>query len=413
MKLARSPDNERGIRRLHIAFVTPESPYGDESVCGVAAYLRALVPAIVDAGHSVTVIANAGEDKSFGVHDKIAVRHFRLPSLHWYLTKLPLVRNVAPLPLRQLEWSRAFYREAARVAANNPIDVIEATETGSLFLDRVAPLVIRLHGSELTFRRHSGAPLDLSVKWNDVLEQRACRRAAAITSPSQSQAEEISARRGWPRERIQIIPNPLSPEIVTAAQAFRRNGNADRIVLYTGRLAPVKGIDTLLAAAKLVHAHDPSIKVVLAGPWQMPKGPESYGLKLNEASADGVTWIGAQTQTQLIEWYKRASLFVMPSFFESFGISVVEALAFALPVVASRPAARAAGSSDRTVICEAGSSSQFAAAITRLISDSPLGASFRGTAHCAGFETVDAASVARQQLAVYEQVARGERIPKC
>ena len=134
---------------MHIAFVTPESPYGDESVCGVAAYLRAIVPAVADAGHDVTVIANAKEPKSFTAEDgRVAVRHFRLPSRHWYSAKLPLVKAYAPLPLRQLEWSRAFYRETARVAAQRKIDVIESTEAGSLFLSRVAPLVIRLHGSE-------------------------------------------------------------------------------------------------------------------------------------------------------------------------------------------------------------------------------------------------------------------------
>lgn len=398
---------------MHIAFVTPESPYGDESVCGVAAYLRALVPAIVDVGHTVTVIANSAESKAFTVDNgKTAVRHLRLPSLHWYSAKLPLVRNAAPLPLRQLEWSRAFHREAALVTANNRIDVIESTEVGSLFLHRVAPLVIRLHGSELTFRKHSGARLDVSVKWNEALEKRAGRRATAITSPGQSQAEEICARRGWPLERIRVIPNPLSPEIVKAAQAFQRNGNDERIVLYTGRLALVKGIDTLLASAKLVHAQDPAIKFVLAGPWQMPNRPESYGLKLNEVSADGVTWIGAQTSSELIEWYKRASLFIMPSFFESFGISVAEALAFELPVVASQPAAAAAATNDCAVVCEAGNSSQFAAAITQLFSDSTLRTRLQRNARRAGFATADATSVARQQIALYEEVVRGTRISK-
>jgi glycosyltransferase involved in cell wall biosynthesis len=379
----------------------------------VGAYLRALVPAIVDAGHAVTVIANSSEDKTFTVDNGMTtVRHFRLPSLHWYCARLPLVKNVAPLPLRQLEWSRAFHREAARVAATRRIDVIEATEVGSLFLHRVAPLVIRLHGSELTFRKHSGARLDASVKWNEALEKRAGRLAAAITSPGQSQAEEICARRGWPRERIRVIPNPLSAEIVKAAQCFQRNGNDERIVLYTGRLAPVKGIETLLASAKLVHAQHPSIKFVLAGPWQMPHRPENYGLKLNEVSADGVTWIGAQTQSELINWYKRASIFIMPSFFESFGISVAEALAFELPVVASQPAAAAAATNDCAVVCEAGNSSQFAMAITQLFTDSTLKTKLQGNARQAGFATADATSVARQQVALYEEVARGAHISK-
>jgi glycosyltransferase involved in cell wall biosynthesis len=321
---------------LHIAFVTPESPYGDAGVCGVAAYLRAIVPAIADAGHRVTVIANAKEARTFDAEKgRVAVRHFRLPALHWYSAKLPLVRSCAPLPLRQLEWSRAFYREAERVAAERKIDVIESTETGSLFLNRVAPLVIRLHGSEKTFRQHSQLPVNASVRWNDALEALACKRASAITSPSQSHANEMSRHRGWPDGKVQVIPNPISQELLNAATAFQRNGKDDRIVLYAGRLAPVKGIETLIEAAKLVRATDPSIKFVFAGPWQMPKTPQVFGLSFNDAKPNGLQWVGPQNQTELIDWYKRVSAVVIPSNYESFGLIAVEASAFGLPIVAT------------------------------------------------------------------------------
>jgi D-inositol-3-phosphate glycosyltransferase len=132
-----------------------------------------------------------------------------------------------------------------------------------------------------------------------------------------------------------VIPNPISGKLLKAALRFEKNGNAERIVLYTGRLAPVKGVETLLEAARLVHGKDRSVTFVLAGPWQMPNSPEAYGLQLNRKSDFGVQWIGSQTQDELISWYKRAALFVMPSYFESFGISAVEAIAFGLPVVAT------------------------------------------------------------------------------
>src|SRR5262249_12727209 len=151
------PRQEKSERReLHIAFVTTESPYGNAEVCGIAAYLRALIPEIAGAGHEVSVFANALEERSFFAAERISVHHFRLPSLHWQTAKVPLMRGLVPLPLRQVEWSRAFYHLVARIAAKKRIDVIESTETGSMFLSRIAPLVIRLHGSELTFRMHSG-----------------------------------------------------------------------------------------------------------------------------------------------------------------------------------------------------------------------------------------------------------------
>ena len=321
---------------MHIGFVATESPYGDRSSCGIAAYLRAMIPALLDAGHRVTLFANSKENRNFLAEDgQVPVYHFRMPSLHWYTAKVPGLQQIAPLPLRQLEWSMAFYRQVARVAGSTKFDVLESTETGALFLSRIAPLVIRLHGSEYAFRKHSGKLLDRSVRWNDSLEANSSRRAAAITTPSRFQANEIVNHRGWPADRIRVIPNPISAPMLKAALQFQRNGQSEQVVLYTGRLSPVKGIETLLAAAKLVHDQNPGVTFVLAGPWQMPQSPETYGLELNQKSVDGVRWVGPQDVDGLIDWYKRSSLFAMPSYYESFGISMVEAMAFGLPVVAS------------------------------------------------------------------------------
>ncbi|MDX6288669.1 MAG: glycogen synthase [Blastocatellia bacterium] len=321
---------------MHVGFVATESPYGDRSSCGIAAYLRAIIPALVDAGHRVTLFANSKENRNFRAEDgQVAVYHFQLPSVHWYAARVPGLRHLAPLPLRQLEWSMAFYRQVARVAVCTKFDVLESTETGALFLSRIAPLVIRLHGSEYAFRKHAGRSLDASVRWNDSLEANSSSRAFAITTPSQFQAQEITTRRGWPADRVRVIPNPISATILKAAMQFERNGGSEQIVLYTGRLAQVKGIETLLATAKIVHDRNPGITFVLAGPWQMPRSPETYGLELNKKSENGVRWVGPQDQLELIDLYKRAALFFMPSYYESFGISVVEAMAFGLPVVAS------------------------------------------------------------------------------
>lgn len=321
---------------MNIGFVATESPYGSPGVGGIAAYLRALIPALLDRGHSVTLFASAGEKRSFLAEgDRLKVHHFRLPSAHWYAAKIPLLRTTVTLPLRQLEWSYAFYRQVASVAAAEKFDILECTEVGSLFLKRIAPVVVRLHGSEFVFRRHSGIPLNLSVRWNDSLESYSCRRAVGVTTPSQFQAAEIVNHRGWPADRVRVIPNPISANMLKAGLEFKRNGGSEPIVLYTGRLAPVKGIETLLEAAKLVHDRHPHATFVLAGPWQMPRPPKAYGLELDGKSIDGVRWIGPQDQNELIDWYKRAALFVMPSYYESFGISVVEAMAFGLPVVAT------------------------------------------------------------------------------
>jgi glycogen(starch) synthase len=365
-----------------------------------------MIPALVDAGHGVTVFANSKEDKNFRAEDgRASVYHFRLPSAHWYTSRAPLLGWLATLPLRQLEWSASFYRRVARIAAQDKIDVLESSESGALFLNRIAPLVIRLHGSELAFRKHAGMPLDFSVRWNDSLEGYSSRRAVAITTPSHFQANEIISHRGWLKDRIRVIPNPISATMLEAGLHFRRNGGSEPIVLYTGRLAPVKGIDMLLEAAKRVHDRNPAVTFVLAGPWQMPHPPQTYGLQQNCKSVNGVQWVGPREQSELIDWYKRASLFVMPSYYESFGISVVEAMAFGLPVVCTR-----AGGIPETVddgvtglLVEPGNSLQLADTILQLLSDGQRRGSLGRAGQARGFGEFGAAQVARQSLEVYQQ----------
>jgi len=391
---------------LHIAFVTPESPYGDAAVCGVAAYLRALVPAIADTGHRVTVIAQANETKRFEVENgRVAVSHVRLPGLHWYLGKVPFAKSFAPLPLRQIEWSRAFCREAARIATEDRIDVIEATEIGSLFLQRVAPLVIRLHGSERTFREHSDMPLNPSVRWNDTLEARACERAAAITAPSQFHADEMTRRRDWPAGRVRVIPNPISQAVINAARRFERNGNNEMTVLYAGRLAPVKGIETLLRAAKLVLSKNPSVKFVLAGPWQMPQSPETFGLNGN-GNTNGVRWVGPQTPTELARLYQHASAVVVPSNYESFGITALEAKAFGAAVVATNAGALPE-IVEQTNLVPSNNPEALSDAIISVLANN----SFRETAAAREevWQRYAPERIARQTMDLYESVVRGSR----
>lgn len=396
---------------MNIAFVSIESPYSDLS-CGIGAYQKAIIPSLVDAGHEVTVFANANEERSFRAEDgKVQVHHFRLPSLHWYSAKVPGVRSLTPLPLRQWEWSRAFGRRVARAAAQKSFDVIESTEAGSLFLNRLAPVVIRLHGSELIFRRHSGISTNHSVRWNDKLERISCNRAAALTTPSQFQANEIVRHRGWRADRIHVIPNPISEKMLRAAGEFHRNGHSELTALYTGRLAQVKGIETLLEAAKIVSRNNPNIRFVLAGPWQMPQPPSAYGLELNQESSSGVMWIGPQTQSALIDLYQRAGAFVMPSHYESFGISVVEAMAFDIPLVATDAGAlpEVIGGNARAVLVPKRNPEALADGIMRAFSFEPDKADCRievnGERPCAKYLP---ARVAKMTLELYERV-RGLR----
>ncbi|MBI3734415.1 MAG: glycosyltransferase [Chloroflexi bacterium] len=119
-----------------------------------------------------------------------------------------------------------------------------------------------------------------------------------------------------------------------------------KMVLFVGRMEPLKGIDDLLRAiARIIRDHSlpcKSVGLILIGgsaedhPDQISAEMQRLlrlrdGLGLNEM----VTFLGAQGQELLPLYYSAADVLVMPSHYESFGMVALEAMACATPVVAS------------------------------------------------------------------------------
>ena len=392
-----------------------EAPYETSSGGGISAYLRALIPVLADAGHRVTVVAKSrGTEVQTRCGGKVKIVPAELPGSHWYLSKVPLLSRFTH-PVRQVEWSQGFYQAACRVFRDDVPDVIETAETGALQLARkpIAPLVMRLHGSNFTFQKFSGGPSGTGIRLDRSLELAALRRAAAITSPSAFQARELARTSKIPLEEIEVIPNPVSAAILTRAHAARQSHpsptpSATPLVLYTGRLAPVKGIVPLLEAAKEV-CRNRSVTFTLAGPWQMGQTPAEFGFDPEgKLTGTQLSWTGHVSWETIADLYVQATVFVMPSWFESFGISVIEAMAFGIPVVATTAGALPEVVEDGVtgLLVPPGDSGALATAITRLLNDAPL----RARLGAAGRERVLARytpeRIAEQTLALYERVRR-------
>jgi glycosyltransferase involved in cell wall biosynthesis len=398
---------------LHIGFLTLESPFDATKGGGIAAYLRALIPALGRAGHRVTVLTNAQQASGPAVCDE-AVREIRvrLPSLHWYLSKLPLVGDALALPVRQIEWSLKFSQAARGSLTKDPVDVLESPALGALMLARhpIAPLVIRLHGSDYVFRKYTGQPLHQGTRWNHRLEQAVWRRGRALTAPSRFQAAEVTAEMHWPCDRVRVVANPIDPQLL--AEAIRAGEETERqrscpLVLYTGRLALVKGTVPLLEAIRIVRAWELSARFVLAGPWQMPGQPEDHGLEKKTDTRQGtVSWLGHVPWQELVDLYRQADVFVMPSYYESFGISCLEAMAFGLPVVATRAGGLPEVVQDGVtgVLVAPGDAHALADAITHLLRDPELRRRLGNQGRERVLAEFTADRVARETLRVYETV---------
>ncbi len=118
------------------------------------------------------------------------------------------------------------------------------------------------------------------------------------------------------------------------------------MILFVGRIQPLKGIDTLLRAMAFVLRRQPELhhQVCLSIIGGDPN-PDSE-LELSEFGrlkilretlgiGDLVTFLGAKDQDMLAHYYSAASMVVMPSHYESFGMVALEAMACGTPVIAS------------------------------------------------------------------------------
>jgi D-inositol-3-phosphate glycosyltransferase len=117
-----------------------------------------------------------------------------------------------------------------------------------------------------------------------------------------------------------------------------------RVILFVGRIEPLKGIDSLLRAIALVVDHLPDLRdglcvpIVGGDPDRIRRDDEMARLQeLREDLGidDIVTFLGAQDQDRLQYYYSAAEMVVMPSDYESFGMVALEAMACGTPVIAS------------------------------------------------------------------------------
>lgn len=146
----------------------------------------------------------------------------------------------------------------------------------------------------------------------------------------------------FPALKVGICPNIQNPDTLLAHKELfshiqnqykgRYQLEGFNIILYTGRLVSVKGLDLLLQA--FAASKHKGYKLVLVG-----EGAEKENL-LNLANhlsiAEQVVFPGYFDGAELYAWYSMANFFILPSRFEPFGAVVNESLVFGCPVVASK-----------------------------------------------------------------------------
>lgn len=154
--------------------------------------------------------------------------------------------------------------------------------------------------------------------------------ADAFHATSQQEADEIRAL--GLTQPIAVVPNGVTfPELTT--EPGEASPDRTRIMLFLSRIHPKKGLLTLLEAWKA--ASPKGWQLVLAGPDENGHQKEVEQLATSLGIGSQVSFPGSLNDVQKWDWYRKADVFVLPSYSENFGIVVAEALAAGLPVIAT------------------------------------------------------------------------------
>lgn len=180
-------------------------------------------------------------------------------------------------------------------------------------------------------------------------ERQVLRRADRIVVATLAETTQLRFLYRVDQRKLVIIPPgvdtshfyPIPPD---EAKQFIGLKPEDRMILFVGRIEPLKGVDTLIQAMSrldLQGLHRPVHLAIIGG--DVSVSPEDMSEEMNRLQklcddlfmGAMVVFLGKRGQDTLPYYYSAAEVVVMPSLYESFGIVALEAMACGVPVIAS------------------------------------------------------------------------------
>lgn len=159
-----------------------------------------------------------------------------------------------------------------------------------------------------------------------------------ITATAREKDDLVTHYQASP-DKIKVIPCGINLELfqpVPKSYARHQLGlNDDRVILFVGRIEPLKGIDRLLAATSQLRGSSPKLIIIGGDDSSQPEVARLTALSQKLGISESVSFPGSVPQSKLPLYYSSADVCVVPSFYETFCLVILESLACGTPVVAT------------------------------------------------------------------------------
>jgi glycosyltransferase involved in cell wall biosynthesis len=196
------------------------------------------------------------------------------------------------------------------------------------------PIVYTVHSLNLAEYEVGHEPPEILNLWHT--QQALIAEADRILALTEEEKALLLHSCPSARDRVRVVGNGIDDSAVARTVASGRTQKQPPLILYTGRFVDRKGIHELLQAIPLVLQVAPETQFVLVGGYGSGSDIAHAWLPTNlYPYRSQLTFTGWLNTIDVGKWYERADVLVVPSWYEPFGMVVLEGMLYGLPVAAS------------------------------------------------------------------------------
>jgi D-inositol-3-phosphate glycosyltransferase len=337
------------IRRVAMVSLhtSPLDQPGTGDAGGMNVYVIELSKRLARQGIEVDIFTRATDSALpplVEAHDGVTVRHIHAGPFEG-LTKHELPGQLC-----------VFAREVLRAEAAQPLGHYDAVHSHYWLSGQVGALARDRWGVPLVHTMHTMAKVkNAALAQGDrpepaarvIGEEQVVEAADVLIANTRLEARQLVDLYDAEPDRVQVIHpgvdlsvfRPLDQTQVRASLGLAADAH---VLLFAGRIQPLKGPDVLLRAVAVLLERHPGLRSRLVVP--VVGGPSGSGLDRPESLAalaaeldidDVVRFVPPVSQAELARWYAAATVVAVPSYNESFGLVAAEAQAAGTPVVAA------------------------------------------------------------------------------
>lgn len=324
---------------------------GNPHCGGQGVYLKNLSRALKDLGHHVEVLSGPPDPQ---LDDDITV--FRLPCLDLYnpdaLFRVPSLKELRD-PINIMEWIgistmgftepftfglRAYRFLKDRFHRYDVVHDNQCLSYGLLAIKKHVPITVTVHHPITVDRRLAirsvWAPwrkLQL-MRWYSFvgMQKRVAARLSPLITVSECARKDIAKEFRLPVQNLRAVPNGINTDLFYPLPEIERERN--HLMVTNSADTALKGLSyLLLAVAELAKNRDLRLTVV-----GTPKENGSVAKLVRKLGIGGlITFTGRIDNGEFVRHYAKATIAVVPSVYEGFGIPAGEAMACGVPVVST------------------------------------------------------------------------------